>query len=134
MPQLGRVIIGDDVEIGANTCIDRGTSMDTEIGDGTKLDNLVQVAHNVRIGKGCFITSQVGIAGSSEIGNHVMMGGQSGISGHLKVGDGAKVAAQSGITKNIPPGETVVGFPATDSKRFWKNMATLNRMIKLNKK
>ena len=128
VPQLGRVIIGDDVEIGANTCIDRGASVDTVIGDGTKLDNLVQIGHNVEIGKGCFLAGQVGIAGSTQISDHVMIGGQAGVSGHLKIEHGAKIAAQAGVTKNIPPGETVVGFPATNARRFWKNIANLKRI------
>jgi len=82
----------------------------------------------VTIGEGCFITGQVGIAGSSSIGNYVMMGGQAGISGHLNVGDGAKIAAQAGVSKDIPPGETVAGYPAMNARRFWKNMAILNKL------
>ena len=130
VPQLGRVIIGDDVEIGANTCIDRGSLPDTVIGSGTKLDNLVHIAHNVTIGEGCFITGQVGIAGSTKIGNHVMMGGQAGISGHLSIGDQARVAAQAGVSKDIKPGQTVAGYPAMDARKFWRNMAVLNKLSK----
>jgi UDP-3-O-[3-hydroxymyristoyl] glucosamine N-acyltransferase len=128
VPQLGRVIIGDHVEIGANTCIDRGALGDTEIGDGTKLDNLVHIAHNVKIGKGCFITGQVGIAGSSRVGDFVMMGGQAGISGHVAVGHGAQVAAQAGVSKDIPAGEIVAGYPATNARQFWRSMAALNKL------
>ncbi len=130
VPQLGRVMIGDDVEIGANSCIDRGSLADTEIGSSTKLDNLVHIAHNVTIGEGCFITGQVGIAGSSKIGNYVMMGGQSGISGHLSIGDEVKIAAQSGVSKNIKPGQTVAGYPAMNARKFWRNLAMLNKLTK----
>jgi len=133
VPQLGRVMIGDDVEIGANTCIDRGSLPDTVIGGGTKLDNLVHIAHNVTIGEGCFITGQVGIAGSSHIGNFVMMGGQAGISGHLDIGDRAKIAAQAGVSKDIEAGETVAGYPAMNARKFWKNMATLNKISEKKK-
>ncbi len=128
VPQLGRVMIGDNVEIGANCGIDRGALGDTEIGDGTKLDNLVHIAHNVKIGKGCFITGQVGIAGSSTIGDFVMMGGQAGISGHVAVGQGARIAAQAGVSKDIPAGETVAGYPAINARQFWRSMATLNKL------
>jgi UDP-3-O-[3-hydroxymyristoyl] glucosamine N-acyltransferase len=128
VPQLGRVVIGEHVEIGANSCIDRGALGDTEIGDGTKLDNLVHIAHNVKIGQGCFITGQVGIAGSSTVGDFVMMGGQAGISGHVAVGHGARVAAQAGVSKDIPAGETVAGYPAINARQFWRSMAALNKL------
>jgi len=130
VPQLGRVIIHNDVEIGANTCIDRGALLDTEIGEGSKLDNLVQIAHNVKIGKGCIITGQVGIAGSTDVGDYVMAGGQAGISGHLKIGVGAKIAAQSGVIRDVPPGKSVIGFPALHARQFWKNLATLKKISK----
>ena len=130
VPQLGRVIIGDDVEIGANTCVDRGSLQDTVIGSGTKLDNQVHIAHNVTIGEGCFITAQVGIAGSSKIGNHVMMGGQAGISGHLSIGDNVKIAAQAGVSKDIKRDKTVAGYPAMDARIFWRNLAVLNKLAK----
>jgi len=133
VPQLGRVIIGNDVEIGSNTCIDRGASIDTEIADGAKLDNLVQIAHNVKIGKGCLLASQVGIAGSTQIGDYVMMGGQAGVSGHLKVGNGVKIAAKAGVTKSVAAGETVAGFPAMNAKRFWKNLAALKKIAEQNR-
>jgi len=133
VPQLGRVIIGDDVEIGANTCVDRGSLRDTVIGNGTKLDNLVHIAHNVTIGEGCFITGQVGIAGSSNIGNHVMLGGQAGISGHLSIGDNVKVAAKAGVSKDVEPGQTVAGYPAMDVRKFWRNLAVLNKLSKQKK-
>ena len=130
VPQLGRVIIGDDVEIGANACVDRGSLSDTVIGNGTKLDNLVHIAHNVTIGEGCLITGQVGIAGSAKIGNHVMMGGQAGVAGHLSVGDNVKVAGQAGVSKDIEPYQTVAGFPAMNARKFWRNIAALNKLSK----
>jgi UDP-3-O-[3-hydroxymyristoyl] glucosamine N-acyltransferase len=130
VPQLGRVMIGDDVEIGANTAIDRGAAPDTIIGSGTKIDNLVHIAHNVVIGKGCLITGQVGISGSTKVGDYVMMGGQAGLIGHLTIGSGARISAQSGVTHDIPPGGTVSGTPALDSREHWKNLAFLSRLRK----
>lgn len=112
IPHVGRCIIGDDVEIGANTTIDRGSVDDTVIGAGTKIDNLVQIAHNVRIGSLCLLMAQVGVAGTSRIGNGVIIAGQAGISGHLTIGDGARVAAQAGVFGDIPAGETWSGYPA----------------------
>lgn len=128
VPQLGRVIIGNDVEIGANTTIDRGAGPDTEIGDGTRIDNLVQIAHNVKIGKFCVIVSQTGISGSTQLGDYVMTGGQSGFAGHLQVGAGAKIAAQSGIMRDIPAGEEVMGSPAVPLRQFMRQIALLGRM------
>ena len=133
VPQLGRVIIGDDVEIGANTCVDRGSLPDTLIGSGTKVDNLVHIAHNVTIGEGCLITAQVGIAGSTKIGNHVMMGGQAGVSGHLSIGDNVKVAGQTGVSKDVKSGQTVAGYPAMEARKFWRNVAVLNKLSKQKK-
>ncbi len=130
VPQLGRVIIEDDVEVGANSTIDRGSGPDTYIGAGTKIDNLVQIGHNVHIGKGCLIVSQVGISGSSRLGDMVMLGGQAGVAGHLEIGPGARIAAQSGVTRDIEAGATVAGMPAENSRRHWKKMALLNRLAK----
>lgn len=130
VPQLGRVLIGDDVEIGANTAIDRGAAPDTVIGAGTKIDNLVHIAHNVTIGRGCFITGQVGISGSTNVGNYVMMGGQAGLIGHLTIGDGAKISAQAGVTHDVPAGQTVTGTPALESREHWRNLAFLSRLRK----
>lgn len=130
VPQLGRVIIGDNVEIGANTCIDRGAGPDTIVGDGTWIDNLVQIGHNVVIGKGCVIVAQVGISGSTVIGDYVAIGGQVGIAGHLHIGTGAKIAGQSGVMRNIPAGEEHMGSPAFPKKDFLKQVVTLNRLIK----
>ncbi len=121
--QIGRVIIQDNVEIGANTTIDRGTMDDTVIGEGTKIDNLVQIGHNVRIGRHCGIVSQVGIAGSARIGNGVMIGGAAGVNGHITIGDGAQIAAMSGVVADVPPGERYGGVPARPLKDFLREMA-----------
>lgn len=112
LPQVGEVVIGDDVEIGANTTIDRARFDRTEIGEGTKIDNLVQLGHNVVIGRHCLIVAQVGIAGSTRIEDHVVIGGQAGLSGHLCVGKGSMIAAKTGITKDLPPKSYVSGVPA----------------------
>lgn len=112
IPHVGRCIIGDDVEIGANTTIDRGSIDDTVIGNGTKIDNLVHIAHNVRIGEKCLIMAQVGVAGSVTIGDGAILAGQAGISGHLTIGAGARLAAQAGVFGDIPAGETWSGYPA----------------------
>jgi len=130
VPQLGRVIIEDDVQVGANSCIDCGAGPDTVIGQGTKIDNLVQIGHNVVIGRGCLIAAQVGISGSSELGDFVMMGGQSGMAGHLKVGTGVRVAGQSGITRDIDPGLTIAGMPAVPAREHWRQMAALASLTK----
>lgn len=110
--QVGRCVIEDDVEIGANSCVDRGSVGETRIGAGTKIDNLVHIAHNVRVGRNCIIVAQVGVAGSTEIGDGVALAGQVGIIGHLTIGDGAQVAAQAGVSHDIPAGETWFGYPA----------------------
>ena len=130
VPQLGRVIIEADVEIGANTTIDRGAGPDTVVGAGTKIDNLVQIAHNVRIGKGCIIVSQVGISGSTEIGDFVMIGGQAGLTGHLQVGSRSKIAAQSGVMRNVDQGGTVGGSPAKPMREWLKEVAVVERLTK----
>ncbi|WP_411035461.1 UDP-3-O-(3-hydroxymyristoyl)glucosamine N-acyltransferase [Shinella sp. BYT-45] len=123
--QIGRVIIQDNVEIGANTTIDRGTMDDTVIGEGTKIDNQVQVGHNVRIGRHCGIVSKVGIAGSARIGDGVMIGGASGINGHITIGDGVQIAAMSGVVADIPAGEKYGGIPARPMRDFLRDMAEL---------
>lgn len=128
VPQLGRVIVGDDVDIGANTTIDRGSGHDTEIGAGTMIDNLVQIGHNVRVGRGCVLVSQVGISGSTVLGDHVMIGGQAGLIGHLRIGDGARIAAQSGLTRDVAPGEAVGGSPAVPYTEWLRTHAMLRRM------
>lgn len=128
VPQLGRVVIGDEVEIGANTTIDRGAVADTVIGSGTKIDNLVQIGHNVQLGRGCIVVAQVGISGSTVIGDFVMIGGQAGLSGHLKVGDGARIGAQSGVMRDIPPGQSVFGYPAMPHRQYLRQVALLARL------
>ena len=130
VPQLGRVIIGDNVEIGANSCVDRGTGPDTVIGDGTKIDNLVQIAHNVQIGQNCVIVSHVGISGSTELGDFVVLGGQVGIAGHLKIGSGVRVAAQSGIMRNVEPGMEIGGSPAKPIKTWFRELTTIERLAR----
>ncbi len=130
VPQLGRVLIGDDVEIGANTTIDRGTGPDTVIGSGTKIDNLVQIGHNVVIGDNCVIVSHVGISGSTELGDFVVVGGQVGIAGHLHVGSGARIAAQSGIMRDVPPGQELAGTPAKPMRQWFREVATLEKQAK----
>ncbi len=134
VPQLGRVIIGNGVEIGANTTIDRGAGPDTVIGDGTWIDNLVQIGHNVKIGRCCIIVAQVGISGSTELGDFVAMGGQSGCAGHLKIGSGARIAAQSGIMKDIPPGmQEYMGSPAVPIKQAMRQVVALKNLIQKKK-
>jgi UDP-3-O-[3-hydroxymyristoyl] glucosamine N-acyltransferase len=130
VPQLGRVLVGDDVEIGANTTIDRGALSDTEIGSGTKIDNLVQIGHNVRLGRGCVVVAQVGISGSTSIGDFVMIAGQAGLSGHLNIGQGARIGAQSGVMRDIAPGETVFGYPAMPRKQYLRQVALIARLAK----
>ena len=128
VPQIGRVIIGDGCEIGANTTIDRGSLQDTVIGDGCWIDNLVQIGHNVRLGRGCIIVAQVGISGSTKLGNFVAVGGQAGMAGHLTIGDGAEIGAQSGIISDVAPGARVIGSPAVPDKTFFRQMAMLRRL------
>ncbi len=129
VPQLGRVIIEDNVEIGANTCIDRGAGPDTIIGAGTKIDNLVQIGHNVQTGRGCIIVSQVGISGSTKLGDYVVLGGQVGVAGHLNIGSMATVAAQSGIAQDIEAKETVGGSPAVPIKQWHRQTIALKKLV-----
>ncbi len=132
IPQIGTVIIGDEVEIGANCTIDRATLGATKIGDATKIDNLVQIAHNVEVGKNCAIVAQVGISGSTIIGDNVKLGGQVGVIGHLRIGDEAQVAAQSGVAKDIPAGTRWMGSPARplmDAKRIEAFLSRYDRIM-----
>ncbi len=124
VPQVGNVVIDDDVEIGANTTIDRATTHSTRIGEGSKIDNLVQIGHNVVIGKHCIIVAQVGISGSTEVADHVTLGGQAGLVGHIRIGKGAMVGAQSGVTKSVPADTVVTGYPAVPHG-LWKRLQAL---------
>lgn len=133
VPQLGRVIIGNDVEIGSGTTVDRGAMGDTVISDGCRIDNLVQIAHNVKLGKCCVIVSQVGIAGSCEFGDFVVAGGQVGFAGHLKIGSGAKIAAQSGLMNDVPAGAVLMGSPAVSRVEFMRQQIALQRLTKKKK-
>lgn len=133
VPQLGRVVIHDDVEIGANSTVDRGALGDTLIGAGTKIDNLVQIAHNVQIGSRCVIVALAGLAGSCVIGDGAMIGGQVGIAPHVKVGEGAQIGAQSGVMRDMGPGEVVLGTPSRPVKRFWREVAALQRLTQRDK-
>jgi UDP-3-O-[3-hydroxymyristoyl] glucosamine N-acyltransferase len=128
IPHVGRCIVESDVEIGANTTIDRGSIDDTVIGAGTKIDNLVHVAHNVRIGRLCLLMAQVGIAGSVHIEDGCILAGQAGISGHLTIGKGARLAAQAGVFGSIPPGETWSGYPARPHKEALRAQAAMFRL------
>jgi UDP-3-O-[3-hydroxymyristoyl] glucosamine N-acyltransferase len=128
--QVGRVIIQDDVEIGANTTVDRGGLRDTIIGEGTKIDNLVQIAHNVVIGRHCVIVSQTGIAGSVTLDDFVALGGQVGIVGHLSIGAGAQIAASSNVATDVPPGVRWGGTPAKPIREWMREIATVNRLAR----
>jgi len=128
VPQLGRVLIGDDVDIGANTTIDRGSGPDTVIGPGSMIDNLVQIGHNVILGRCCILAGQVGISGSTRLDDFVMVGGQGGLAGHLHIGSGVRIAAKSGIMRDIPAGETVCGSPAVPLTEFMRQTAVLRRL------
>lgn len=131
VPHIGRCIIEDDVEIGANTTIDRGSVDDTVIGAGTKIDNLVQIGHNVRVGRLCLLMAQVGVAGSVRIGDGCILAGQVGVSGHLEIGDGVRLGAQAGVISDIPPGETWSGYPARPHREALRAQAVLFKLAKL---
>ena len=128
IPHVGRCIIGDDVEIGANSTIDRGSVDDTVVGPGTKIDNLVQVGHNCRIGARCLLMAQVGLAGSTHVEDDVILAGQVGLAGHLTVGRGARIAAQSGVMGDVPAGATWFGYPARDRREALRAIATSYRL------
>lgn len=130
VPQLGRVLIGDDVEIGANTTIDRGSGPDTVIGDGCMIDNLVQIGHNVELGRGCIVVAQAGIAGSAHLGDGVAVAAQAGIVGHLRIGNGARIAAQSGVMREVADGESVCGSPAVPVREFFRQVVAVSRLAK----
>ena len=128
IPQVGKVVIEDFVEIGANVCVDRATLGETRIGKGTKIDNLVQIAHNVKIGENCIIVSQVGISGSTQIGKNVTVAGQAGMVGHIKIGDNVSVGAQSGISKDVPPNTAIFGCPAREIKKAKRIEACISNL------
>jgi len=130
IPQIGRVIIGNDVEVGANSCIDRGALDDTIVSDGTRIDNLVQIAHNDKIGNCCILVSQTGIAGSCTLGDYVVCGGQAGIADHIKIGSGTQIAAQSGVMRDIEAGAIVMGTPTVPLKDFMRQVAFLQKNSK----
>lgn len=128
VPQIGRVIIQDDVEIGANSCVDRGALKDTVIGQGTKIDNLVQIGHNAIIGRNCVIVGQVGISGSVELGDFVVMGGQSGAAGHIKLNSGAQIAGASHVKDTVPAGARYAGTPAVPIREYGRQLNALRRI------
>lgn len=130
VPQLGRVILEDDVEVGANTTIDRGSSRDTVIGAGSRIDNLVQIGHNVILGRCCVIVAQVGISGSTVLEDFVRVGGQAAMAGHVRIGQGAEIGAQAGVMSDIAPGAKVLGSPAQPIKDFFRQIAKLKKMAK----
>jgi UDP-3-O-[3-hydroxymyristoyl] glucosamine N-acyltransferase len=129
VPQLGRVILEDDVEIGANTTIDRGSVRDTVIGAGSRVDNLVQIGHNVVLGRCCVIVAQVGISGSTVLEDFVRVGGQAAMAGHLRIGRGVQIGAQAGVISNIPSGAMVLGSPAQPKREFFRQVAALKQMV-----
>jgi UDP-3-O-[3-hydroxymyristoyl] glucosamine N-acyltransferase len=128
VPQIGRVVIQDDVEIGANTTVDRGASRDTVIGEGTKIDNLVQIAHNVVVGRHCVIVSGVGISGSTTLEDYVVLGGQVGVVGHLRIGRGSQIAGSSNVNRDVPPGSRWGGTPAKPVRAWFRELTTLARL------
>ncbi|GBR07657.1 UDP-3-O-acylglucosamine N-acyltransferase [Gluconobacter frateurii] len=130
VPQLGLVVIEDDVEIGANSTIDRGSMRDTVIGAGTRIDNLVQIGHNARLGRCCIVVSQAGISGSTELGDFVTIAAQAGLIGHIKIGDKARVGAQCGVMSDVDAGADVIGSPAMPFREFFRNVATLRKLSK----
>ncbi|MFV8333992.1 UDP-3-O-(3-hydroxymyristoyl)glucosamine N-acyltransferase [Flavobacterium sp. GSP14] len=134
IPQIGNVIIGDSVEIGANSCIDRGKFSSTVLGDGCKIDNLVQIGHNSKLGKFCIMAGNSGLAGSVTLGNGVIIGGSASIKDHTTIGDGAIVGAGSGVTGDIPAGKTMLGYPAVEARDALKQWAILKRLVSEYKK
>ncbi len=133
IPHVGRVVIGARVSVGANSCIDRGVMTDTIIGDGTKIDNLVQVAHGVIVGKECFLAAGTGVAGGVVIGDRAMLGGHVGIANKVKIGDDAEIGANSGVFRDVPTGQRHMGYPAVPGIEFMKNYAWLRNQVKGNK-
>jgi len=134
VPQLGRVIIESDVEVGANSTIDRGALDDTVIGAGTRIDNLVMIAHNVRIGRACVLVAQCGISGSTVLEDHVVLAGQAGLIGHLRIGKGTRIGAKAGVMNDLPPHSEVVGAPARPAKEYFRETAILRRLARAEDK
>ncbi len=134
LPHVGRVVVEDEVEIGANSAVDRALLEETRLGEGSKIDNLVQVAHNVRIGRGCLLISQTAIAGSTRLGDGVVLAGQSGVAGHLELGDEVQVAAKTAVFKSVAAGEKVAGIPATRAARWWRQQALVGRLAELSRR
>jgi UDP-3-O-[3-hydroxymyristoyl] glucosamine N-acyltransferase len=132
--QLGRVVIEDDVEVGANSTIDRASLSETRIARGTKIDNLVMIGHNCTVGRHCILVGQAGVSGSTTIGDYVVVAGQAGLTGHLTIGRGAVVGAQAGVTNDVPPGQAVLGSPAVDARRAKKALALLDSLPEFKKK
>ncbi len=131
IPQVGRVVIEDDVEIGANSCVDRARTGETRIGRGTKIDNLVQIGHNVRIGEDCIIVSQCGISGSTTLGQHVVLAGQVGLTDHLRIGNNVVVAAKSGVAESVPDGQVYRGIPAVENALYARQAVGIRRLPKI---
>ncbi len=129
VPQLGCVHIEDDVEVGANTCIDRGSSQDTRIGAGSRIDNQVQIGHNVHVGRACVIVAQVGISGSTVLEDFVVIAGQAGLAGHLRIGRGARIGGMAGVMTDVPAGAEYVGSPAQPAKTFFREVVTLRKLV-----
>ena len=129
VPQLGRVLLHDDVEVGANSTVDRGSAGDTVIGTGSRLDNLVQIGHNVVLGRCCIIVAQVGISGSTMLGDFVQVGGQAAMAGHLQIGSGAQIGAQAGVISDVEPGAKMLGSPAQPSRDFFRQIAVLKKLL-----
>lgn len=127
MPQLGRVLLGDFVEVGANACVDRGSQGDTVLGPGTRLDNLVQIGHNVRTGRGCVVVGQAGISGSTTLEDFVTIAAQAGLTGHLRIGTQARIGAQAGVMNDVPPKTDVMGSPSMPAREFWRVTAWLRK-------
>jgi len=134
IPQLGRVVVQDRVEIGANSTIDRGALGDTVLGEGSKIDNLVQIGHNCRIGRNCLIAAMSGLSGSTIVGDGVLMGGGVGTSGHLSIGAGSVIHGRAAVTKDWPAGSKLAGAPAQDIRDFWRELAVVRKLSKGEKR